>query len=575
MSLIAGIHSIRNGSRVPEDYSTTLRRLVGRNPELEVAAFGDGRTVVFAHSDPFRGNASFVAADSEFSVLAGETLCRRPSGEPDRGLDLADIHGDIANGRTETLKRTRGTFCGVSVQNGSLTLFADKIGVRQMFYWIGPDYVVFSSALWVIEQAWFVPLRLGLRGAVEQVALGYPLADRTPFECVYAMRAGEVVQFRESRTLRCRYWKWDEVRISEAPEEVHRARVFKDFGEAVRIRLGADRGSIAFLSGGLDSRCVVAALRNTGCAVHTFNFARPGTKDLIFGARFADRIGAHHTEVPKEAGDDVPDYSAMIADAWRAAPARTSAVVENERLVWSGEGGSVALGHVHLGRGIAESMRERRVDEAIDRYFDRESVYVSPRLFRRRVIDRPLDLVRQGISEELAQFSACDPARNFYLFLLLNDQRRKLHRHFENIDLHGIEFQLPFFDANFIRSVLEVPVDNCLEHRFYTAWIAEFQPAVSEVPWQSYPGHVPCPVAGDENLSDQWDRQFRKGEQKAAAARLHGEARAILSSKHFPTRILHRPNLRLAYLVHRSGVRDYGYLIEAAGVIERLNRNCD
>lgn len=575
MSVIAGIHALDPDARVPGAFADELRSRLSRREDASVFELSNGRTVFFgSDAGGLRGDWVFAAGSSDFSMIAGETLQARPASPPDRGADLREIHNDIANGRTDTLKRCRGTFAIVSAQRGSLSLIADKLGVRQLFYWIGDDFVVFASALRIIESLGFIKRRLNLRGVIEHLALGYPLADRTPYESVFAMRAGEVLQFRDRRTLRCRYWKWDEFPPSEQPKDVLLDRLFGTFRDAVRMRLGSDRGTIAYLSGGLDSRCVVSALQTEGAAVHTFNFARPGTKDLVYGARFADAAGTIHNEFPKEAGDDVPDYSAKIAAAWYDSPTRDVVPVERANVVWSGEGGSVALGHVHFARRIAELVREREIDAAIELFFERESIHLSPKIFRREFAERPIEMVRQGIREEMAQFASCDPARNFYLFLMLNDQRRKLHSHFENIDVHRIEFQLPFFDAEFLRAVLEVPSDLCFEHALYVDWLSRFPTEVRSVPWQSYPGHVTCPVADDTELADQWGSGYRRGERKVIAAKLRREAREILTSPHFPSEILRRSGFRVAYMLHRSGLRDYGYLIATAATLERFARNC-
>ena len=105
-----------------------------------------------------------------------------------------------------------------------------------------------------------------------------------------------------------------------------------------------------------------------------------------------------------------------------------------------------------------------------------------------------MDTVRQGVREELCKFDAADPAWNLYLFLTLSDQARKLTRHFENIDLHRLEFQAPFFDPNLLQAVLASRLDWFLRHKFYHQLLPHFGAAAARVPWQSYPGHEPCPL---------------------------------------------------------------------------------
>ncbi len=572
MSIIAGIHLLDPNASVMPERVDELRALISRQRDDAPAEFRKDSSVAF-HLDLNAFGAGFhFDSDEGFSLISGEPL--GPSGNLGRQSDLESIHDDIANGRIETLRRCRGTFCVASVQNDSLTLVGDKLGVRQMFVWVGSGIVVFSTALRIIEQLSFINLRLNIRGVVELAALGYPLGDRTPYENVFAIRAGEVLQFRPERTIRCRYWRWDQIEPSELPIDAQIDQLHDEFLTATRLRLKNDRTTIAYLSGGLDSRCVVAGLDSAGARIHTFNFALPGTQDLILGREFAEKIGSFHTEVPKQPGDHVPDYSAKIAESWQASAFRSEFPVETENLVWSGEGGSVALGHVHLGAGIVESMRGGRIESAIGQFFDREGINLSPKLFRNG-IKRPMDVVRTGVRDELKGVAATDPARSFYLFLMLNDQRRKLHRHFENIDLHRTEFQLPFFDSDFFSLILRAPVDECLGHKLYNRWLDRFQPAVTEVAWQSYPGHEPCPLPVENSLAYQWDERYQTAQRRAIETRLTSDARELLRSDSFPKNVLSRRNLRVAFLIHRSGLRNYGYLIETARLVERYARNCD
>src|SRR5262249_31039903 len=161
---------------------------------------------------------------------------------------------------------------------------------------------------------------------------------------------------------------------------------------------------------------------------------------------------------------------------------------------------------------------------------------------------------------ELEQFRCDDPGRNFYLFLMQNDQRRKLSNHFENIDLHRLEFQLPFFDGGFLGAVMATPLDLCLNHRLYTKWLYLFSDEVTDVPWQSYPNHEPCPLPVPKTLSYQWDEKHYARERAAQGRIQFKAALELLSAADFPAEILSKTNLRLATFLHASGWRNYEYM---------------
>jgi asparagine synthase (glutamine-hydrolysing) len=578
MTLIAGIVS-RGNYPVPASVCDSLRKLISRHSADEVKVFRDERSCLVKVDIGVYGEPAFrMDGQGAVTLLAGEPLLSlsEERGWQSREDDTALIHEGCLRGRWEVLQKAQGVFCAAHYQPArhSLILMADKLCLRPLYYWADEEFVIFASALRILEGLSTIPKRMDLRAVTEIVGLGYPLGRRTPYADISLLKAGEVVEITEGEISRQSYWRWDSITTASEPEEELLPALYERFESAVARRNRKDKTTVAYLSGGLDSRCVVAALHSLQVRVHTFNFARPHTQDRIFGLDFARQVNAIHEEVPKEAGDHVPDYSSLMAHVWKASKHRGAQPAERPGLVWSGEGGSVALGHVHLNEEIAQLVRAGSIDEAIEAFMEREYIYVSPKIFRPQVFAKLAGLIQKGIREELADLHSQDPARSFYLFLLLNDQRRKLARHFESIDLHRLEFQLPFFDSAFLAAIIALPVDLSLRHKLYVKWLAYFHPSVTAVPWQAYPGHEPCPLPVPQGLAYQWAEEYQAQERATQKKRLTREATEILRAPDFPGEILNKRNLRLATWIHRTGWRDYEHIIEAARIFHTYWTKC-
>ena len=134
---------------------------------------------------------------------------------------------------------------------------------------------------------------------------------------------------------------------------------------------------------------------------------------------------------------------------------------------------------------------------------------------------------------------------------------------------------MPFFDSSFVELIVSIPIDLCLEHRLYLKWLALFPKAVSAVPWQAYPGHLPCPLPIPDELDYQWGDKFQAAEQRALKKTFDQRARRLIESRDFASRILNKNNIRLAALIHRTGWRDYGYFIETAEKYQRYWTKCN
>src|SRR5262249_5552603 len=96
----------------------------------------------------------------------------------------------------------------------------------------------------------------------------------------------------------------------------------------------------------------------------------------------------------------------------------------------------------------------------------------------------------------------------------------------------------------------------------YTKWLARFGPVATSVPWQTYPGHEPCPLPVGPELHCQWART--RPVDRSHRRSLLCNAREMLGADSFPHALLNRRHLMLATWMYWLGLGDYGYIIKAA-----------
>src|SRR5207237_3983430 len=134
-------------------------------------------------------------------------------------------------------------------RTGTLSLVADKLGIRPLYFWMDDKQVVFATALRILESLSFVPRKMDLRAVTEVVALGAPLADRTPYAGISLLKSAEIVQITNAGITRSCYWRWDEIETSNDSEPNCLARVYDCFQAATKRRNRNDRATSAYLSG--------------------------------------------------------------------------------------------------------------------------------------------------------------------------------------------------------------------------------------------------------------------------------------------------------------------------------------
>jgi asparagine synthase (glutamine-hydrolysing) len=568
MSVFAGMfRRLPAGAPLSDADVRALKALVSRSDPAVVSDVRNDDIYLAAIEPDSHGGSRFVTdSDGSMSVFAGDPVVSADTRDSEATCGgLMALHQSWSRSDWGTARAARGVFCAAHFDSDRrcLTLITDKLGVRNLYYHAAGDLVVFSTALRVLEGFARVPKRVDVRAVTELTCFGYPLGDRTPYYDVRLLHAGEAVQLSANAERRIRYWRWDDLGISDATEAAQVAEVYDHFTEAIRIRLRDDGTTLAFLSGGLDSRCVVAVLRSSHVNVHTFNYAEPGSQDQAFAAAFARRSGSLHTETPLLTLRD-PELLQNVAASWPAMDSLLDPAAERPRLVWSGDGGSVGLGHVYLTREIMNLCRQNRYDAAIAKYIHDQHASVRTSVLRRELRQSIAEVPAEGVREELNAIHCEDAARGFHIFLMVNDQRRHLSYFFEDADLYGFEYHLPFFDGPLLSTIMRIPVDRCLKHEFYNKWLLAFPEDVSSIPWQAYPGHAPCPVPVPSELQYQWAVDARALRDDCSA-----DVSAMIAARNFPGALLSKPHLRLALLIHRRGWRRVDHLFSAAAAYHR------
>lgn len=568
MSIFAGAISLQAGLAIPGQLAAGLRRHLSRSgSDIPVDFRAEGLYLAAVDIGAFGAPGTLKDSSGNATVIAGEPLVRGCDDHPEwnREHDAARLHASLSKGRLDVLRACRGTFCGLHFNHGerALTLFVDRTGVRPLFVWITGDFVIFATALRILEALPGIDRHFDLRGVAETATFGYPLADRTAYRDITMLRAGQLARVANGKLTRELYWRWDGELDAGMPYPDAVNRAYKEFTLAIARRQRSGKLAAAFLSGGLDSRAIVGGLHARGCDVHTVNYAPDGSQDQVFATLVAAKLGLKHTQLQTNARNVAQAYRKDAVARWLEASFPPNQ--EKPSLLWSGDGGSVALGHVYLTPAIAAAMQAGDITKTATLFTPHVSLRLIQPPARKAVQELPL----QGMEEELAAIDGPDGGRRFHLFLMLNDQRRHLVRHFEDLDLERIEFQLPFLDADFLASILRLPSEPMMFHRFYMDWLDRFPNRLAATHWQHYPGHAACPLPIPAGLKYQWHTYYDKRMYRQMRLAVAREGLRIALDRRFPAHIVSRSKLAASVLMTGLGAGDYSYLIKMAAIFHR------
>jgi asparagine synthase (glutamine-hydrolysing) len=186
-------------------------------------------------------------------------------------------------------------------KRGRLVLARDRVGKKPLFYSLRDGVLSFASELRALLQDAEIPREIDLEALDAYLALRWIPAPLSAFEAVRKLPPASVLVLEGGRAEIQRYWALDHNRPPACGDERELVEQLREqLLEAVRKRMISDVPLGAFLSGGVDSSAVVAAMAEQSSEpVRTFSigFADQRYDELEQARLVAERFGTEHEEL--------------------------------------------------------------------------------------------------------------------------------------------------------------------------------------------------------------------------------------------------------------------------------------
>lgn len=506
----------------------------------------------------FSARANRTAINPPFAVgVSGNPVFETPLHQQGQLLEL--LAAELTQGIADRLNQARGVFCGFALDFSSdrLVLFTDYIGFRKIFVARLGNRLLFSNALWLLERCLPKDAPFDELSVLEMGVLGYPLDNRTRRQAVRLLPPGSILlSDANGHETNHVYFDLTGIPLIERPEEDSLDAILETWRTAVQSRLRGPR-PYAFLSGGMDSRLLVHTLKDLGADPQTANFAPPGTMDRVYAEEAASALGVplwlHAT------GDLNINCVMDTINTW-ARTAHHDIESADHPIIWSGDGGSVGMGNVYLDDRMIELAQMGDYQECARQFCVANKRTPVVRAYSARNIKEDLE---SSIAASIRQCARKNAERAPYFFLILNDQRRHLDRHYEAIHTRKYDYELPFLDRKVIELIASLPARDFNFHRAYDKLFKRIGGTLNTSPWQTYPGHVPCPLPPHPGLEYQWGGDFYARASKTKQARSHALKTIRLTLKPAShTKFFNRGYLASASLITLLGISDHSYLYQ-------------
>lgn len=190
-----------------------------------------------------------------------------------------------------------------------LFLARDHFGIKPLYYCQEGQRLAFASEIKALLQVPEMPRRINFTALQQYLTFLWVPDPLTMFEGVYKLPAGHYAIFEQGKLTLVQYWDlhFPDRGHGFKTDEVELADELRDrFGASVREQMLSEVPLGAFLSAGLDSSSIVAAMaQNSSQAVKTFTVVFPekyrkgeiALDDTEVAKRTAQHFGCDHTEI--------------------------------------------------------------------------------------------------------------------------------------------------------------------------------------------------------------------------------------------------------------------------------------
>jgi asparagine synthase (glutamine-hydrolysing) len=401
----------------------------------------------------------------------------------------------------ECVERLDGMFAFVLWDDGKKRLLAarDRVGIKPLYYAHCGRGIVLASELGAV-----LPL-LGERPSLDPMALayvmtlGYVPAPLSVWNGVHKLEPGHVLTWSKGVIQTRRYW--DPPREMRVRKEGSNEDWAEIFDRVVREHLLSDVPVSLFLSGGLDSSAVAAALHEAGKYIEAITVQFPGSRldEAPIAAQVASNLGFPHRVVPLTIDnvdellrsvcasfDEPQGYSALLSMFLVS-----RAAAETYKVVLAGDGGDECFGGYSWYQGIRA--RAARRGFFMRKLYRRRSSGVQPKAAWHRFAARSVlhahawRVYPRFLPNEAAEMLAptgltfgdeemLEPLRKHFV------RKMPLRRALQRVDLmtfcsdsilakvdrasmaHSLEVRVPFLDRRIVEWALSCPWDPGEEH---------------------------------------------------------------------------------------------------------------
>ena len=367
-----------------------------------------------------------------------------------------------------------------------ILLVNDRYGLRPLYYARHNGALLFASEVKALLQDRTLTRRVNDEAVADFFAFGQLLGDKTFLEGIQLLPPASILTCHKEKLSIEQYWEFIHLEGSLS-ESYYVEELVERFRKAVRIRVQDGHRKGLLLSGGLDSRSVLAGADGK---LDTFSFGDEGSGEARIARAVANALGASN-EFFQMKQDHIARYAeravyltdGMLDIVHFHAMSLLESIRGRVDIIFDG----LSLDRL-LGAKLFGSRMTHPSDHELAAMIFRKKMnsvftdHAASQLFAREYYQRIEHAPFQSLLREVNKTRDSNPANRSDHFLLRNRERRLISMQ-PSFYRTMLEHRAPTYDNDLVDLILSIPPRLRSNHGIHGKFLKKLHPAAARVPY--------------------------------------------------------------------------------------------
>ena len=424
--------------------------------------------------------------DEELIKLKAKGHKFNNANDPEFCLHLYEEYG------TDFVKKLNGSFVIAicDLKREKLLFVNDRYGLIPHYYATNNGKLLFAPEVKAILQDKDFKKELNDETVADFFAFGEILGNKTFFKGIEVLPPASILTYEKGEISIKQYWNYNYKPDYSKTEDEFVDELVKTFKKAIAIRMKDNNHYGVSLSGGLDSRTVVAAIeKNKRKEVLAFTFGPLDCNEVKIAKKVSNKAGTMHKiiEITPEMIIDNAEKEIYLSDGLDYVgvsyiPVILKTVRSDVDIVFTGFALDGTLANPTLTRKILNAKSDEDLFEILydrTRFFSDEEL---SKLFVHGYHNKIKTYPSSSFKKAFDEVSESHPGNKNDHFELQNHVRRWTAM--GNVLMKfNVEYSIPALDNEFINVIRTVPPELRLDHRIYRKFLIKLSPKISKIPY--------------------------------------------------------------------------------------------